>query len=254
MVLAYDAAQRLLLTAQVEGEVIIALHRRLARRFGFDAREIMDAWRGVGAWLSTLHRSTLTPVVSAARADELREYTEDRFLRWAQVDPRQQRLAHAAIDVLKAITARCGCVRLTLVPCHGDVSAYNILVSETVGLIDFDDARFDLPALDLSQAVLELRNVSRLFWTVPLKGVIQSAEAALLAGCGGNPPDGAEFWLPHFRNLSVYLLTLARRRSGATLSRVTDELRYQGILSELRRAIRAVRQSGENASYWRQSF
>ena len=130
--------------------------------------------------------------MSAARADELREYTEDRFLRWAQVDPRQQTLAHTAIEVLKAITARCGCAPLTLVPCHGDVSAYNILVSETVGLIDFDDARFDLPALDLSQAVLELRNVSRLFWTIPLKSVIQSAEGALLAGYGGHPPDGAE--------------------------------------------------------------
>ena len=252
VVLAYDAGQRLLLTAQMEGECIIALHRRLARRFGFDARDILDAWRGVGAWLSTLHRGTLAPVVSAARADELCEYSEDRFLQWTEVDPRQQKLAQTAIDALKAITARCARVPLSLVPCHGDVSAYNILVSKTVGLIDFDDARFDLPALDLSQAVLELRNVSRLFWTFPLKSVIQSAESALLAGYGGHPPDGGEFWLPHFRNLSVYLLTLARRRSGAALSRITDELRYQSTLAELRRAIGAVERSGENASYWRE--
>jgi len=250
VVVACDVERRLLLAHQVEGQPILALHRRLAGRAGLGAADTVNAWRGVGTWLATLHRKTLPTSESQVRAAEIEEYTRERFIAWAAADPRQGTLTTSALGALQLVTSRCAEQTLTLTPCHGDVSGFNVLVSRTVGLIDFDDIRFDLPALDLSQAVMELRNLSRAFRLVALRGVARRAETALKEGYGEGLPDGAQFWIQHYRNLAVFGLTLARRRSGVSLSRLTDELHYRRVVSELGRTTRAVLKSGSDASFW----
>lgn len=252
VVVASDVERRLLLARQVEGRPILALHRSLARRAGFDAAEAVAAWRGVGIWLATIHRRTLSPLSSPVRAAEIEEYTTERLLRWAAADPPRASAIHDALEGVHLVASRCAKQTLTLTPCHGDVSGYNILVSDTVGLIDFDDIRFDLPALDLSQAALELRNLSRTCRVIPLRHVASRAQLALRAGYGAALPDGALFWIQHFRNLGVMGLTLALRRTGVSVSRLTDEFHYRRVISELRRTTRAVRMSDGAGSFWDQ--
>jgi tRNA A-37 threonylcarbamoyl transferase component Bud32 len=250
VVVASDVERRLLLARQVEGQPILSLHRTLSRRAGFGAEGVVEAWRGVGIWLATLHRKTLSPLASQVRAVEVEEYTKERLLAWAAADPRRAKPINAALEALHLVASRCADQTLTLTPCHGDISGYNILVSGTVGLIDFDDIRFDLPALDLSQAAMELRNLSRTCRVVPLRHVAARAEAALRAGYGEPLPDGAPFWIQHFRNLSVFGLTLARRLTGVSLSRLTDELHYRRILTEFESTTKTVLTSEGARSFW----
>jgi hypothetical protein len=80
-------------------------------------------------------------------------------------------------------------------------------------LIDFGDFRFDLPALDLSQAVMEIREYAQVGSIVPLPWIAGESERRFRKGYGSEWPSGCAWWLPHLRNLSVYLVTLAPMRS-----------------------------------------
>jgi hypothetical protein len=249
VVVGSDPVERLLLTREVEGESILSLHRRLARRCGAGPKEVVDAWRGVGLWLATLHWRTLPSVTAGERGAQIAAYTIERLRGWAEHDPGRRELADLATRAVTVAASRCGTDAL-LTPCHGDVSGFNILVKDTIGLVDFDDARLDLPGLDVSQASLELRNLSRVLRVVPDTSLARQAQAAFVAGYGTSLPDGPPFWLQHFRNLSVFLLTLVRRRHGLSLSRATDELHYRRMVAELTRSIRDVLGSDGTISYW----
>ncbi len=100
--------------------------------------------------------------------------------------------------------------------------------------------RFDMPGLDISQALLELREFGHVFSVIPLPLFRRSAERALMAGYGRPVAGGPEFWLPHLRNLSVCLLTLARKCHNASLDGLSDKVRYHRTVEELRRCVRAV--------------
>jgi hypothetical protein len=57
--------------------------------------------------------------------------------------------------------------------------------------------------------------------------------AAFENGYGQVLPRGPEFWLPHVRNVVMYLLNLSRRRTGVRLARLARELRYRRLIHEL---------------------
>ena len=174
------------------------------------------------------------------RAAEIEQYTRLRLTAWAEADRRRTALIQAADDALAIVSRRCAERPMTLTPCHGDVSGCNILISRTVGLIDFDDFRFDLPSLDLSEAVLEIRNLARAYWLIPLPHLARRAEEALFDGYGERRPSADAFRLQQFRNLAVYGLTLARRRTELSASRLTDEIQYAQVICELREATRSA--------------
>src|SRR5207244_2605819 len=177
---------------------------------------------------------------STSRARELADYAIERFESWASDDARRRDVARAAMDSARALVAQLGGRPVTTTLCHGDVSAGNILVGpEGVGLIDFDDLRFDMPAMDLSQALLEIEEFSRAGSAVRLAGLERESTAAFREGYGRSFPEGPHFWLPHLRNLSVFVLTLARRRGGLGPGQVTTEFRYRWTIAELQRTIAA---------------
>ncbi len=249
VMVAADAERRLLLTAEMPGQTMVALHRGVTPLFGDGPVRIAAAWRGVGTWLAALHH-TAAAAPSTTRAAEVARFAADRLRAWADADRAQQARADAALDALARVAAHGDARALMLTPCHGDVSGNNIFVSGTVGLIDFDDVRTDVPALDVSQAVLELQNLCHAWSTVPLTRLMDQAGAAFADGYGRDRPDGPPFWLLHLRNLSVFLLTLARRRRGISVSRVTNELHYGRMLAELTRTVDAVRGSDGQRSFW----
>ena len=249
VIVAADAGRRLLLTQEMPGQTLLALHRGVKPLFGNGVDRIAEAWRGVGTWLAALHHSAAA-TASTTRVSEIATFAADQLRVWAAADGAQAALADTALDAVARVAARCAGSNLQLTPCHGDVSGSNIFVSSTVGLIDFDDVRTDCPALDVSQAVLELQNLCHAWSTVPLTQVMDQAGAAFADGYGADRPDGPSFWLLHLRNLSVFLLTLARRRHGVSVSRVTNELHYGRTVSELKRTVNVVLDSDGTGSFW----
>lgn len=249
VIVAADAERRLLLTQEMPGQTMVTLHRGIKPLVGGGADRIAEAWRGVGTWLAALHHSAAaTP--SATRASEIAVFTADRLRAWADADRARTEQADAALDALARVAGHGEARGLALTPCHGDVSGNNIFVGNTVGLIDFDDVRTDAPALDVSQAVLELQNLCHAWSAVPLTQLRERAGAAFADGYGRDRPDGPAFWLLHLRNLAVFLLTLARRCHGFSVSRLTDELHYGRLLAELTRTVDAVRGSDGQRSFW----
>jgi Ser/Thr protein kinase RdoA (MazF antagonist) len=157
---------------------------------------------------------------------------------WSEEEPASARLAHRAEEVVRRLGSALEGSGVTLTPCHGDVTSFNILVgSDGVGLIDLDDFRFDMPAIDFSQALLELDQFSRCGGVAPLVRFRARARERLERGYGRPIPRGPEFWLPHFRNLSVFILTLARRRSGLGVSRLSNAAHYARLVAELERSM-----------------
>jgi Ser/Thr protein kinase RdoA (MazF antagonist) len=143
---------------------------------------------------------------------------------------------------------------VTLTPCHADVSPFNIIVSdEAVGLVDLDDCRFDMPALDLSQSLLQIDAFSRCYSLIALPRFKQRAVGRLLQGYGRELPEGEQFWVPHLWNLAVFVLTLARRRRGLSPSRITDELHYARLRAELAQSVDRILRSKGRENYLRRA-
>ena len=249
-VIGSNAELGLLLTLETAGDSLLTIHRTMTRRLGLgDATAAVRAWYGLGVWLDMLHWRTLPSRLSTTRVSELAEYTGERFQEWGERDPRRARLARRALETVAFVASEAARrpVRMTL--CHGDVSAGNIIVGKDVSLVDPDDSRFDMPALDISQALMELREFGFVASVVPLRGFARTARAAFVAGYGHRLPEGPEFWLPHLRNLSVYLLTLARRCRGISMYRVSEEVRYRRTIRELKRCMKESRSSGGATAY-----
>jgi hypothetical protein len=239
-----DPRRGLLLTMQTPGESLLDIHRRMTRRLGLgDITVALRGWRGLGEWLGILHWGTLPAIRSESRASELADYAKRRFIQWAAEDRTHAPLSDAAIDALATISRLTARDPLTLTLCHGDVSAGNVIVGNRVGLVDLDDMRFDMPGLDISQAMMELGEFAHVLSVLPVPGLRRRAELAFREGYARPLPDGPDFWLPHLRNLSVYLVTLARTCHGITLDRVTEEARYRRAQRELRRCIGTIRRS-----------
>ncbi len=239
-IVAADAARGVLLSAEVPGHPLAALHR--SSIVWKSARQAARAgWRGAGRWLQRLHARALPPTVSASRAAEIAEDIRTRLALWKAGDPSQATLAEAARRATTEAVRLLGGRPVTVVLCHGDVTAGNIMVyGSSVGLVDLDDLRLDMPGVDWSQALLAMDEFGHVGWAGPRAGVA-AWSAAFAEGYGGPAPAGPEFWLPHLRNLAVYLLTLSRQRHGVGLSRLAVELRYRRLLAELRLTVSAVR-------------
>jgi Ser/Thr protein kinase RdoA (MazF antagonist) len=242
-VIAVDSREGVVRVGETPGQTLYALHHEWIRtRQGRHAA--IAAWRGVGRWLAVLHAGERVPVRSETRAAELVEYANERLVRWGQADPRQRPLADRAAHALRLAAARLPHGPVTITLCHGDVSAGNILVDGTaVGLIDLDDVRLDMPAVDLSQALWEIREYCRAATIVAMPRFERMAAAAFREGYGSSFPTGPDFWLPHIGNMAVILLTVAARRTGLGLGRVSEELRYTRALDELRRTIATIEHS-----------
>ncbi len=246
-VVAAEPARRLLLAEETKGSPLGHLHRRLVWSPAARAAALA-AWQGVGAWLAVLHRQSIAPKPSPTRAAELVSYTNARFEMWGAEEPASAQLAQRAAETVQRMGAALEGRGVTLTPCHGDVTTFNILVGKAgVGLIDLDDFRFDMPAIDISQALLELDQFSRFGGVASLARFRARARARLEHGYGHPFPQGSEFWLPHFRNLSVFILTLARRRTGVTISRLSNAAHYARLRAELARSLEQASREGGGA-------
>jgi hypothetical protein len=250
-VIGSDAQRGFLLTADTVGESLLAIHRSMSHRIGFgDQGRAVSAWRGVGTWLGTLHWRTVPPRQSATRAREVLDYTNERFRDWATLDRRRRQMAARAHETVAFLAGQAARQPVTITPCHGDVSTGNIIVASGVGLVDFDNMQPDMPAIDVSQALMELREFAFVGSVVPMRAFLKAAQAAFVTGYGHPLPEGPEFWLPHLRNLSVYVLTLASRCHGLSMYRLTEEVRYRRTIRELSRTIRVVWSCGPGAGYF----
>jgi Ser/Thr protein kinase RdoA (MazF antagonist) len=232
---AIDVPRGLLLTTAVPGRPLSTLHRSAI--FSKATRETAsDTWRGVGRWLSRLHHHALEPVVSRSRPAELLQETRARLDVWRNQDPARADVATSAEVGLAILDGRLTDRPVPLVLCHGDVTAGNIMVhGQSVGLIDLDDIHLDMPAVDLSQAWLAIDEFGHS--GLGRARFSQARAAAWVAafenGYGQVLPRGPEFWLPHVRNVVMYLLNLSRRRTGVRLARLARELRYRRLIHEL---------------------
>jgi len=234
---AADANLRLLLMLPMPGHRLSDLHAALWRR---ETRAMaLNAWRGLGMWLAALHWNAQAPITSTTHLRTLCEYSRERFQQWASCDPSMARLSQDACTALSNASEAWGNRPVTLTLCHGDVCPANVFAGERVGLIDLDDLRLDMPALDLSQALLYLHDFGRLLSLVPFPRFGGRAREALEAGYGRPFPTGLEFAVPHLRNLSVFLVTLAQRMAGGRLG-VSDRLQYRWVIEELRRTVTGI--------------
>jgi Ser/Thr protein kinase RdoA (MazF antagonist) len=248
---AIDLPRGLLLTAAVPGRPLATLHRSAI--FSKATRDTAsETWRGVGRWLNRLHRHSVPPVVSGSRAAELLQETRARLDVWRSQDPARAHVAESAQVGLAVLDGQLACQPVTIVLCHSDVTAGNIMVhGQSVGLIDLDDVHLDMPAVDLSQAWLAIDEFGHS--GLGRARFSQARAAAWVAafedGYGQMLPRGPEFWLPHVRNVVMYLLNLSRRRVGVRLARLATELRYRRLLDELQATLSDV-QRGRTS--WRQ--
>jgi Ser/Thr protein kinase RdoA (MazF antagonist) len=224
-IVAVDAGRGLLLAAEMSG-------RTISRR-----EDLAVVWRGVGRWLAALHRAHVS--TSAERPSILLASMEPRFRHWMDHDPKYQTLALRGIDAATSLVAQLG-ANVPIALCHCDVTSANIrLQGQRVGLIDFDDLRFDMPGVDLSQAHLEIAALSL---QVLRPGLItRRARAALREGYGAGFPEGPQFWLPHLRNLAMHLATLVTRRDESWRARLAYRRRYRSTVAELERTLVAIR-------------
>lgn len=239
-VIATDAPQGLVLTAAMPGRPLGPSHRIWVG--GKRARaQALDAWEGVGRWLAVLHWNSQPPVASERRAGELVSYIAERLSGWSLEDSRYRGLAQDATNAARELLSRMAGRPVTTTLCHGDVSLGNIMIDDRrVGLIDLDDLRWDMPGMDLSQGMLEIQEYSRIGSVVAVPGFAARAAAAFRTGYGHRFPEGPEFWLPHLRNLSVMVRTLAGWRTGRGPRRVALELWYRRRIGELRRTVALI--------------
>lgn len=249
-IVAADPSRRVVLAAEVPGRVLIRLHRasivsKKARR------AVGEGWHGAGRWLRRLHGYPQPPVVSETRVAEMSADLHALITAWKSEDAAISGLADATAVVVTGLLTQFGGRPVRLVLCHGDVTAGNIMVHGSgVGLIDFDDMRLDMPGIDLSQGRLAINEFGHFSWVRSPGGLGRTLawKAAFAAGYGRPLPDGAEFWLPHLRNLVLYLLTRTRHRHGLGPRRLVNAVRYRGLLAELRQTLTDVRRG---SAAWR---
>jgi Phosphotransferase enzyme family len=161
-VVAADAQRGLVLAAAVPGRPL-GNSRRIWVGGTRERAKALGAWEGVGRWLAVLHWNTQPPVPSATKAGELVDYTSARLSSWCRQDPRHKALAQEAMASARDLLARMDGRPVTTTLCHADVSLGNIMIDDRrVGLIDLDDLRWDMPGMDLSQALLEIQEYSRI--------------------------------------------------------------------------------------------
>jgi phosphotransferase family enzyme len=217
------------LLGEADGMSLIDFRRRAVLRFDFSG--LSAVWERAGRWLRTLHWETLKPRLDTTAGERGASYITTRLNQWAQLDPAKSALAQRAVEAVGRIAGELESALLT--PCHGDVSAGNILVGDNLTFVDFDDCRFDLPALDLSQAIMEIAEYSRIASILRLPWIGPRCERSLRAGYGLDRwPSGPAWLLPHLRNLSVYLVTLAPKRSAPS-----EAARYRRTWRELERTL-----------------
>jgi aminoglycoside phosphotransferase len=229
-VVAADAGRGWLLTAAVEG---VSLHAYRGQALAaLDLRQATRVWGTIGRWLHDLH-SCLAPRVHTSHAEELVSDITHRLSLWARQDPAHAELASRAIEATSLAGGALGTAHLVV--CHGDVTSGNIVIGgERVTLIDFGDLRFDLPALDLSQALMESWEYGRVSSIVPLPFIGRRSERRLREGYGKDWPEGPAWWLPHMLNLAVYLVTLSPNR------RASERFRYRRTRRELMRTVQDI--------------
>jgi Ser/Thr protein kinase RdoA (MazF antagonist) len=239
-VIATDVQRGLVLSASMPGRPL-GNSRRIWAGGKRERTKAVDAWEGVGRWLAVLHWNSQPPVPSYSQAGELVEYITARLSSWRLEDPRYGELVREATDSVRQLLSGMGGRPVTMTLCHGDVSLGNIMIDDgRVGLIDLDDLRWDMPGMDISQGLLEIQEYSRIGSVVGVPGFAARATAAFQKGYGRGFPQGPEFWIPHLRNLSVMVLTLAGRRTGRGPRRVALELWYRRMIGELRRTLARI--------------
>jgi Ser/Thr protein kinase RdoA (MazF antagonist) len=239
-VIATDAQRGLVLTASMPGRPLGNSHRIWVSG-KHERAKALDAWEGVGRWLAVLHWNSQPPRASDSKARELVDYIAERLSSWRLEDLRYSGLAQDATNSARELLSRMAGRPVTTTLCHGDVSLGNIMIDDRwVGLIDLDDLRWDMPGMDLSQGLLEIQEYSRIGSVVAAPGFAARATAAFKKGYGRSFPEGPEFWIPHLRNLSVMVLTLAGWRTGRGPRRVVLELWYRRMIGELRRTVAVI--------------
>jgi Ser/Thr protein kinase RdoA (MazF antagonist) len=234
-----DVDRSLLMTTPVPGVTLASVISRRAIVAGFVARHppLSTTFGTLARYLAALHDVGQQSATGHARA--LAAYTAERFTAWAGADPRQAPLARRATTRVDELAAGLDGAEPPLVLCHGDVTPQNVLIGDRLGLIDWDDLRWDFPAVDLSQVVLGIGGLS---WLQRLHvgrerrdAIVSSFRAAYRAW-----PEGAAWQLPHLRNLAVYLMTLAaRRQTERGWARHQTDRQYQYFIAELTAALDA---------------
>lgn len=252
-VIGFEPHRGIVLTAETAGEPLVRLNRPLAWN-PLARSEALRAWRGIGRWLRRLHWHSLPPRASTTRPAELVEYAVERFRLWKDQDASCGEIARRAEEAVRVLGRDLEGRQVVLTPCHADISTGNIVVGPRVGLIDLDDFRYDMPGVDVSQALLAIDQFWRLVSMVPMPQFNKAARKELESGYESRLPDGPEFWLPHLSNLSVVVVTLASRRCGMSLSRLSTELHYRRIVGELGATAQSVLDMGNGtravASVW----
>jgi tRNA A-37 threonylcarbamoyl transferase component Bud32 len=249
-VLASSNELRAIVLSSVPGRALMALRAERLRSPGSIA-SLAEPWRGVGDWLHRLHHTTLPPEPAGDRRDDWGGYIELRLQRISRERPEWSALCARATAVVADLVATLP--RSTLLhPCHGDVSIGNIIVSDTVALIDFDDARPDLPGLDVSQALLQIADFGRVAGLLPIPALARRCTEAFLSGYTGAQLNGAEFWVPHLRNVAVILLTWCQRLPASRgLDRSSVNAQCRRMHRHLASVVDALERDGSGAAYLR---
>ena len=235
-VIASDSIRQTILVAEMPGRPLIALHRAAILSLR-GRRDSIVAWRGVGRWLGRLHRFS-EQKVSGEWALGLAEDITVRLRQWQQHDRGHAPLVDRAVSLTALVARQLAARELTLALCHVDVTVGNILVhGESVGFIDYDDLRSDMPGTDVSQAELEIEEFSRAGSVVPIPFLKRQVLGAFRDGYGEPYPTGAELWLPRLRTWAVVLLTMSRAPKPGGPAGIAARRRYLRTIAELRRSL-----------------
>lgn len=220
------------LTERIVGRRLDLLHGLQLVQGKAAQEQLNRTWERIGAWLGVLHSETSHQGKQYHLA-ALRGYVVERLRLWRQLDMRADSLATLAERAVTIVSD--GWPRpfhVTL--CHGDVTAGNIIVTQThVGLIDFDDITISSPASDLVQAWLEIRQLSSALKLVPNPHRRSMLWDAFIAGYGGRLPPSAELWLLMVKTLSERVLAYRQTHPTGTAGNPLSRLRYRRLCTDL---------------------
>jgi aminoglycoside phosphotransferase (APT) family kinase protein len=227
------AARGLLMTAAMPGVTLASVVSRRGALAGFARPQapLSTTFAVLARYLARLHGAGQQP--GTGRAVALGEYTAERLAGWADADPQHAPLAHRAMGRLDDLVGRLDGREPPLVLCHGDVTPENVLLGDRLGLIDWDDLRWDFPAGDLSQVLLSIGHLSWLQRLHAGREACETIASSFRAACCPWPERDA-WQLAHLRNLAVYLITLARRRrTEYGWARYQTDRQYTHFIGEL---------------------
>lgn len=211
-ILGADADRGLLMTAPMSGRTLASVISRGGALAGLlrPPAPLGATFADLARYLAVLHTVDRRP--AAGHAHAIGVYTTARFAAWGEADPDRSATARRAIARVDELVAGLAGREPPVVLCHGDVTPQNVLLGPRLGLIDWDDLRWDFPASDLSQVVLGIGHLA--WWQRAFAGRERQTQiASAFRSAYGTWPNGAEWELPHMRNLAVYLFTLATRRT-----------------------------------------